>query len=232
MNETRAETHNVAAAQLQYKSARDLVVLVAGNGYLQALAAASRADSVRAQLDTAQALYTQAGDLKQAGLVAGIDVLRAEVQLNLQKQRSTAALNEFEKAKLQLARLIGLPIGQAFTLNPTLPDIPAPDLTLDVALDRAYRTRGDYLAAQERVRAAESSREASAGEGLPTVRVNADYGDTVDVACRLATDICRERFTHGPDPPERAHARTPARSRRRPEESESRARGHEGGHLL
>jgi len=177
LNETRAETHNVAAAQLQYKSARDLVVLVAGNGYLQALAAASRADSVRAQLDTAQALYMQAGDLKQAGLVAGIDVLRAEVQLNLQKQRSTAALNEFEKAKLQLARLIGLPIGQAFTLNPTLPDIPAPDLTLDVALDRAYRTRGDYLAAQERVRAAESSREASAGEGLPTVRVNADYGD-------------------------------------------------------
>ena len=60
LNNARAEAHNVAAAQLTFKSARDFVVLVAGNLYLQALAASARADAARAQLETARALHQQA----------------------------------------------------------------------------------------------------------------------------------------------------------------------------
>ncbi len=135
-------------------------MLVAANVYLQALAAAARADSARAQLQTADALFRQAGDLKESGLVAGIDVLRAEVQLDTERQRATAAQNDFEKAKLQLARVIGLPIGQPFTLSDELPPVPVPDMTLDQALERAYAARPDYQAALERVQAAEAAREA------------------------------------------------------------------------
>ena len=51
-------------------------------------------------------------------------MLRAEVQLSTQTQRTTIAVNEFEKAKLQLARVIGLPLGQRFELDPALPDLP------------------------------------------------------------------------------------------------------------
>ncbi len=50
LNDARAEQHNIAAARARYKSARDLVVLVAANAYLQALAASARADSARAQV--------------------------------------------------------------------------------------------------------------------------------------------------------------------------------------
>jgi outer membrane protein TolC len=49
-------------------------------------------------------------------------------------------------------------------------------MTLQQALDRAYKERPDFLAAQERVRAAESSQAAVRAELLPTVKVNADYG--------------------------------------------------------
>ncbi len=49
-------------------------------------------------------------------------------------------------------------------------------MTLEEALARAYRERPDYLAAQERVQAAESARRAIVGEALPSVRVTADYG--------------------------------------------------------
>ena len=49
--------------------------------------------------------------------MAGIDVLRAEVRLSLEQRRTTAADNAFEKAKLQLARMIGLPLRQEFTLD-------------------------------------------------------------------------------------------------------------------
>ncbi len=177
LNDNRAEQHNVAAAEYSYKSARDLVVLVAANAYLQALASSARADAARAQGDTAQALYNQTTNLRQAGIVAGIDVLRAEVQLSTERQRITATRNEFEKAKLQLARVMGLPVGQPFTLVSELPTVPNPSLSFDEALERAYKSRPDYQAALERVQAAEAARAAVQGEALPSVRVNADYGD-------------------------------------------------------
>lgn len=177
LNSARSEQHNVEAARLTYQGARNLVIHVAGNLYIQALAAAARADSARAQQRTAQALFDQAQDLKQSGLIAGIDVLRADVQLNTEMQRLTAATNDLEKAKLQLARVIGLPLGQPFALDPNLPELPNPDATLDQVVERAYRQRPDYQAALERVKAAEATRQAVIGDALPSVKVIADYGD-------------------------------------------------------
>jgi outer membrane protein TolC len=176
LNDARAEAHNVTAAQLTSKSARDFVIHVAGNLYIQALAASARTDTAVTQRQTAETLYTQAVDMKTGGLVAGIDVLRAQVQWSTATQRATASANEFEKAKLQLARVIGLPLGQRFTLDARLPELPDPDLSLESAVDRAYGARPDYQAALIRVQAAEASRQAVVGEGLPSVAVNADYG--------------------------------------------------------
>jgi outer membrane protein TolC len=176
INDARAEGHNVVAARQMYRSARDAVVLVSANMYLQALAADARASTARAQLATAEALYAQAQDLKNSGLTAGIDVIRAGVRLSTDRQRKTAAENDFEKSKLQLARVIGLPIGQPFVLSDQLPSVPAPEITLDEALARAFRDRPDFLAAQERVRAAEAKREAIVAEALPSLNVTADYG--------------------------------------------------------
>ncbi len=177
LNGARAEAHNVEAARLTFKNARDLVINVAGTLYVQALAASARADAARAQQETARTLHQQALDLKQNGLIAGIDVLRAEVQLSTQTQRSTIAVNEFEKAKLQLARAIGLPLGQRFELDPALPDLPTADLSIGDAVALAYKTRPDYQAALERVSAAEATRRSIVGDALPSVRVNADYGE-------------------------------------------------------
>lgn len=176
LNDTRSESHAVAAARHTYQGARDLVIHVASDLYLEALAASARAESARAQETSARALYSQAVDLKQGGLIARIDVLRAEVQLNTETQRSTAATNDFEKAKLQLARAIGLPLGQNFTLDPNLPEVPTPDMTLEQAVEHAYASRPDYRAAIERVSSAEAARRAIIGEALPSVHVNADYG--------------------------------------------------------
>ena len=151
-------------------------MLVAANLYLQTLATGARAETARAQLETATTLHRQAMNLREGGLVAGIDVVRAEVRLSTERQRVTVATNEYEKTKLQLARVIGLPVGQAFTISQAIPFVPVPEMTLEEALARAYRERPDYLAALERVQAAESSRKAVQGEMLPSVRVTADYG--------------------------------------------------------
>jgi outer membrane protein TolC len=190
INDARAESHRVSAAALSYINARDLVVLTATGGYLQVLAEDARAASARAQLDTAQALFNQAVDQRANGLAAGIDVVRAEVQLSTERQRTTAAANDLEKSKLQLARAIGLPTGQRFALTDRLGYQPGPDVSFDAAVDRALRTRPDYLAALEQVRAAELSRAAALGEALPSVHVDANYG-----AIGLTADSARSTFS-------------------------------------
>ena len=179
INDLRAERHNVAAAGHTYQSARELVVLVSANAYLQTLAASARADAARAQMQSAQALFNQATDMKQNGLVAGIDVLRAEVELDTEKQRVTATANDLEKARLQLGRIIGLRPGQDVRLMSDLPSVPIPQMTFAEALDRAYTSRPDYQAALERVKAAEASRAAAVGDNLPSLVVNADYGEMI-----------------------------------------------------
>ena len=107
---------------IRSRSARDLVVLVTANAYLQALAAAARAESAQAQMRTAEALSTRRTISRPRGLVAGIDVLRSQLQFSTQRQRNTATQNDAEKVKLQLARVVGLPTGQAFTLVDELPN--------------------------------------------------------------------------------------------------------------
>jgi len=176
MNDARAAQYDVKAAQYGIKDARDLVVLVAVNVYLEAIAASSRVESSHAQLDTAQALLQQAQDLKSNGLVAGIDVLRSQVQVQVQRQRVIAAENAYQKALLQLARAIGVPVGQPVALTDKIPYTPTPELTLQDALQRAYSTRPDYLAAQNRLQAAQASARAASAAFLPSFHVDANYG--------------------------------------------------------
>jgi len=176
VNDARAASATERAETLGVRTARDLVTLVAVNLYLESVAAASRIEAARAQQVTADTLFKQASDMKQAGVVAGIDVLRAQVQQQNQRQRTIRAENDFEKSKLQLARAIGLPAGQPFTLTDRIPYAPLADVTLESALKTAFESRADYLAARERVAAAEAGRRAASADHVPTVHLDADYG--------------------------------------------------------
>jgi len=173
----RQESHNLEAATWNYRNARELVVLAAGGSYLQVLAAAARRDAAQVQFNTAQTLYNQAVDLKRAGVTPGIDVLRAQVEMQAQQQRLVAVSNDLDKQKLQLARVIGLPVAQQFELTDTTPFQPAPEITFDQALETAYKNRADYQAALSLEHAAEAGKRAAEAERLPSLGINADYGD-------------------------------------------------------
>jgi outer membrane protein TolC len=176
INRWKSANENVNAAQLGYKNARELVVVAVGLGYLQALSAEARVAAVEAQLKTAQTLYQQAVDQKNAGVVPAIDTLRAQVEMQAQQQRLVIARNTLDKQKLQLARIIGLPVGQEYSLAQKIPYTPAPSLTLEDAIARALRDRPDYAAAEARVHAAEDSLRASESERLPRLGITGDYG--------------------------------------------------------
>ena len=215
LNSARAEAHNVEAARLMFKSARDYVIHVAGNLFVQALAASARADAARAQQETARALHQQALDLKQNGLIAGIDVLRAEVQLSTQTQRTTNAVNEFEKAKLQLARVIGLPLGQQFELDPALPNLPVSDISLESAVELglldAAGLQGGARAGERRRGDAALDRRRRAAVSSSRRQLRRDRA----VAGRRPRDLRRDRRRQRADLPGRPHPRPPARGGRR-----------------
>jgi len=126
---------------------------------------------------TAQSLRDKAVDLHKAGLSAGIDELRAKVELQTRQQQLIAAENDLAKHKLNLARAIGLPIGQGFALIEQVAFRPLESVQLGEVLQRAYRSRSDYQSALAQVRAAEFARKAAVAERLPTLAVSADYGD-------------------------------------------------------
>jgi outer membrane protein TolC len=176
LNRARAGAENLRAARLSYQDARDPVVLGVAGLYLQATAGQARIEAAHAQYKTAQALYQRAVDMKQAGTVPGIDVLRAQVEMQAQQQRVIFVENEFEKQKLAIARAIGLPVGQPFTLSDPVGYTPPPGLTVEQALQQALANRADYRGAEARVSAAEATRRAAVAERMPGLQFDANYG--------------------------------------------------------
>ncbi len=165
------------AARLSFKDARDLVVQSVANAYLLVIAGSSRAEALRAQVKTDQAIYDRTADQKSAGTTATIDVLRAHVQLEQEQQQLIAQENQVAKDKLALGRVIGLPSGQQFEIADTEPYSPLAAMTPDQALRTAYQQRADFQSAQASVHSAEDSVSAARAERYPNLGVSADYGD-------------------------------------------------------
>lgn len=173
----RAAAQSLKAAEYTYKEARELVVLVVGNAYLQAISGGARVETSQAQVKTAQALYDRAVDQQKAGVSPAIDTLRAQVELQSRQQQLIVARNDFAKQKLALSRIIGLPLGQAFALTDTAPYDALIPPSLEEGLRRAFAARSDYQAALAQTRAAELSRRAASAEHYPSLDLEGDYGD-------------------------------------------------------
>lgn len=173
----RAASQGLKAAQFSLKDAREIVVLAVGNGYLQAIAAAARVETAEAQVKAAQALSDKATDQQTAGLTPAIDALRARVELQARQQQLISARNDLAKAALSVARIIGLPPGQQFVLTEKAPFQSLTPLPLETYLQRAYSGRADYQAALAQVQGAELSRRGAAAGRYPSLDFDANYGD-------------------------------------------------------
>lgn len=172
----KASQQEVKASVLSIKNARDLVVLGVGYAYLQIIADAARITATQAEIDADNAVYTNAVRRHDAGTAIGIDVLRSQVELKRRQQALIATKNQFEKDKLALGRIIGLPVGQDFTVADPAPAIPLTAMSLNEALGKAYENRPDYQAAKARVTAAQWTLRGAKAERYPTLSANGYYG--------------------------------------------------------
>jgi outer membrane protein TolC len=171
-----AAKHNFAASTLSAQDAQDLVVLTVGNAYLLVLADEAEVTSVEAQVATAKVSLDQAAASHAAGTAPRLDELRARVDYQSLQQRLIVARNAFEKNKLALARTIGLPLAQAFTLSDKTPFALFDQLDVNAAIAQAHANRKDLAALLEQTKAAEEQRKAATAERFPTLTVSGDYG--------------------------------------------------------
>jgi outer membrane protein TolC len=172
----RARKDSEQASTFTIRDSRDVVVFAVGTAYLQAIASAARVETAKAQLASATELERQTADRVTSEVSPEIDSLRAQVQKQSAGQRLTNALNQLEKDKLTLGRIIGLPVEQSFTVTDSLSYRPLPEASYEKATEEAKASRADLRSAQLSVRAAEASLRAQKAQRLPVVSLSADYG--------------------------------------------------------
>lgn len=172
-----AAKHNFASANLSAQDAQDLVVLTVGNAYLLGVADETEVSSVEAQVATAKVSLDQAVANHNAGTAPRLDELRARVDYQTLQQQLIVAQNALEKDKLALARTIGLPLEQKFTLADKAPYQAFDEIDVNKAIQDAHANRKDMAALVEQAKAAEQQRKAATAERYPTFKFDGDYGD-------------------------------------------------------
>lgn len=172
-----AAKHNFNAAKLTAADARDMVVLTIGNAYLLCIADQARIEAVNAELATSKVSLDQAIAAHDAGTSPKLDMLRAQVDYQNEQQTLIATTNDLAKAKLALARTIGLPLDQQFRLTDTEPYQSLDMIDPDAAFNQALKGRKDLAAAAEQMKAAKARKTAAWTQQLPTATVNGDFGD-------------------------------------------------------
>lgn len=135
--------------------------------------AARNADSV-----LASDLLGIAQNQLQAGVGIALDVTRGQSQLAATRAQLIASRNARDRAYLDLARALNLPLSTRFTLTDSLASADLGGLATDeaTAVTRALRDRPDLRAAEQRIAAAKQAITATRAERLPSVAFVGDKG--------------------------------------------------------
>ena len=163
-----------SASALSAKDARDIVVYAVGTAYFQAVASQARVATADAALASAQELNSQVTHQYLSEVSPEIDALRARVELRTAQQRVVDATNDFEKDKLTLDRVTGIPLAQKW-----IPSREYGYTSLPNEADETQATeqaRADVASAKEEMLAAELGVKAARDERLPEVSFDGSYG--------------------------------------------------------
>ncbi|MBZ5542622.1 MAG: TolC family protein [Acidobacteriia bacterium] len=172
----QAARQSVNATAAQEMGVREQIVLLVVSQYLGSLRAAANVRAAQSRVDLAQALYDQAADLQQHGVGTGLDTLRANVQLQNEKQRLIVAETQQATSLYGLARLLNVDPSQPLQLADQVSFFQTPEFGASQSLEQAYSTRPEMktLAAREQIVLAQ--RKAAGDSRLPNILLNGSWG--------------------------------------------------------
>jgi len=125
-----------------------------------------------------QQLLDAARAQERVGRVAGVDVLRAQVnELRSEANLTTARASE-ANARESLAQRIGAPPDTAFALPAALPEPPLPQTPLDALVAAALGARADVASARAQVAVARLADAAIESDRRPQIQLTGSFGNT------------------------------------------------------
>jgi outer membrane protein len=151
----QASRKNISGADAQQLSVREQIVLLVVSQYLTCLRSSAEISAAQAEVDLAQALYDQASDMEKHGAATGVDVLRANVELQNEKQLLIVAQTNQKVALYGLAKLLNVDASQKISLSDQMTFFETPDINMDESLADAYKSRPEMkqlLAQQQSLR--------------------------------------------------------------------------------
>ena len=156
-------------------STREQVILLVVSQYIGSLRAEANVEASKSRVQLAQALYDQAADLQKEGVGTGIDTLRANVELQNEKQRLLEAENDRETSLYALSRLLNLDPRQPIELADSLSFFDTPQPEVQASIDEALSDRQEWKSLDQQVQAAEHSKKAAQDSRLPSLRFDGNW---------------------------------------------------------
>jgi outer membrane protein TolC len=156
----------------QELTVREESVLLVVSQYLGSQRAAAEVDAAQSRVDLAQALHDQAADLQKNGAGTGIDTLRANVQLQNEKQRVIVARTSLETSLYALARLLSIDPQRKIELADQVNFFDTPEVSIDQSLERAYAARPELRQVLNEEQRASLEVKTAAQERLPKVSLS------------------------------------------------------------
>jgi outer membrane protein len=171
----QAAKDTAAAARASSYSTREQVLLLVVSQYIGTLRTVANVNASESRVALAQALYDQAFDLQKAGVGTGIDTLRANVELQNEKQRLIEAQTERETSLYALSRLLNLDPRQQIELSDSLAFFDTPQPEVESSIDQALAQRPEWKSLESQIHASENTRKAARFERLPSLRFEGNW---------------------------------------------------------
>jgi outer membrane protein len=171
----QAERSIANAQKANSLSTREQVVLLVVSQYIGTLRAVATVLAAGSRVDLAQALYNQAADLQHEGVGTGIDTLRANVELQNEKQRLLEAQADRETSLFALSRLLNLDPRQTIELGDSLSYFETPQPAVEQSIEQALSVRYEWKSLNDQIRAAQLQKKQAWDTRLPSVKVDGDW---------------------------------------------------------
>jgi len=165
----------IRATEAQETTVREQTVLLVVSQYLGGLRAGAAVVAAQSRVDLAQALYDQASDLQKNGVGTGLDTLRANVELQNEKQRLIEAQTQNEVALYGLVRLLNLDPHQKIELADQPSFFQTPEFEASQSIEQAFTTRPEMKGLEARERIALLEKKAAGESRLPSINVGGDW---------------------------------------------------------
>ena len=171
----QAQRSAADASRFDSQSSREQVVLLVVSQYIGTLRATADVQASQSRVDLAQALYDQAADLQKEGVGTGIDTLRANVELQNEKQRLIEAEAQRETNLFGLSRLLNLDPRQQIDLADSLSFFETPQPELEPSIEEGLATRPEWKSLQEQIQSANYDKKASSESRLPSAHYSGNW---------------------------------------------------------